>query len=195
MRQRRRALLQPSAVRHRHPSPADLTRPAIDLVPGPPSARRPAHAVVAQPRDPARRAVVINLRSVAREAIQKFLIGEVAARGSPRACRRLASLKCSVPHSPRPARSPGPAPPRQRVPNSADRHRPGTETVAEGQGAQLRSVRSSLSARRQIGSVIVLPCPRRSPSVMLLTGKAPRLTLTRWARAIRPKSQLVRPRC
>lgn len=62
MRQRRGALLQPCALRDRHRDPADLTRSAINLVPRPAHTRRRTHAVVAQPRDTARLATVINLR-------------------------------------------------------------------------------------------------------------------------------------
>jgi hypothetical protein len=46
-----------------------LTRSAIDLVPRAACARRPAHAVVAQPRDAARLATVIDLRPIPRPAI------------------------------------------------------------------------------------------------------------------------------
>ena len=73
LRRRRGALLQPGLVRDRHRSSADFTRPAIDLVPRPARQRRRAYAVVAQPRDAARLATVVNIRPVTRPPIPKLL--------------------------------------------------------------------------------------------------------------------------
>ena len=71
VRRRGSTVLQPGPLRDRHRGPADLTRPAHDLVPRSVRARRPAHALVAQPRHPARLAAVVDLRPVASPAVPK----------------------------------------------------------------------------------------------------------------------------
>ncbi len=58
-------LLQPGAVRGGHGGAADLARSALDLVSGPARSRWLVHALVAQRRDNARLAAVVDFRAVA----------------------------------------------------------------------------------------------------------------------------------